>query len=135
MSVPSAGLAPRGLRVAAGAPSPGRDRAGCERASAGGSERATHRLVTAWPARSSARRARTSSGYFDIWGNPYVYIHHRDYGTKFSYQSPEGLLFEVEAQKNPATGTYYAPTTFQLWSLGSDGENQNGEGDDIVSWN
>ncbi len=73
--------------------------------------------------------------YVDIWGNPYVYIHNSDYGTKFSYQSTEGLLFEVEAQKNPATGTYYAPTTFQLWSLGSDGENQNGEGDDIVSWN
>ncbi len=73
--------------------------------------------------------------YADIWGNPYIYIHHRDYGTKFRYQSPEGLSFEVEARKNPATGTYYAPTTFQLWSLGADGENQNGEGDDIVSWN
>ncbi len=73
--------------------------------------------------------------YVDIWGNPYVYIHNRDYGKKFSYQSPEGLLFEVEAQKNPATGSYYAPTTFQLWSPGSDGENQNGEGDDVVSWN
>lgn len=72
--------------------------------------------------------------YVDMWGNPYIYIHHRDYGVKFKYQSPEGILFDVEAQKNPATGTYFAPTTFQIWSLGSDGINQNGAGDDLVSW-
>ena len=73
--------------------------------------------------------------YVDIWGNPYVYIHNRDYRTKFRYQTSDGTLFEVEAQKNPDTGTYFAPTTYQIWSLGADGENQNGGGDDIVSWN
>ena len=71
--------------------------------------------------------------YVDLWGNPYVYIHSKDYGKKFRYQNEEGI-FEVEAQKNPATGTYYAPTTFQLWSIGEDDLNENGNGDDIVSW-
>lgn len=72
--------------------------------------------------------------YVDFWGNPYVYIHSRDYGKKFKYQLEDGTFFDAEAQKNPATGTYFASSTFQLWSLGSDGLNQNGEGDDIVSW-
>jgi type II secretory pathway pseudopilin PulG len=72
--------------------------------------------------------------YVDIWGSPFVYIHSRDYGKKLKYQSEGGEVFEVEARKSPKTGTYHAPTTFQLWSLGPDGINQNGEGDDIVSW-
>ena len=72
--------------------------------------------------------------YTDLWGNPYIYIHSRDYGKKLKYQCEGGDVFEVEARKSAKTGTYYAPTTFQLWSLGPDGVNQNGEGDDIVSW-
>ncbi len=73
--------------------------------------------------------------YVDLWGNPYVYIHSRDYGKKLKYQLEDGTVFEAEARKNPTTGTYFASNTFQLWSLGSDGVNQNGDGDDIVSWN
>jgi prepilin-type N-terminal cleavage/methylation domain-containing protein len=72
--------------------------------------------------------------YTDIWKHPYIYIHHRDYNKKFRYQDGEGRILEVEAAKNPLTGGYAAPTTFQLWSLGPDGLNQNGEGDDICSW-
>ena len=72
--------------------------------------------------------------YGDVWGSPYVYIPATDYGKKLRYQGIEGEPFEVEARKNPTTGTYCAPTTYQLWSLGADGVNQNGEGDDIVSW-
>ncbi len=72
--------------------------------------------------------------YSDLWGNPFVYIHNRDYGSSFDYMTSEGEVFTVQAQKNPQTGTFYAPTSFQLWSLGGDGINQNGGGDDIVSW-
>jgi prepilin-type N-terminal cleavage/methylation domain-containing protein len=72
--------------------------------------------------------------YVDFWGSPFIYIHSRDYGKKFKYQAEGGDVFEVEAWKNPATGTYASPTTFQLWSVGIDEINQNGEGDDIVSW-
>jgi len=72
--------------------------------------------------------------YVDLWGAPYVYIHCRDYGKKLKYQLEDGTTFEAEARKNPTTGTYYAATTYQLWSLGPDGVNQNGDGDDVVSW-
>jgi len=72
--------------------------------------------------------------YVDLWRNPYVYIHHLDYGKEFSYQAADGRVFGVRAQKNSTTGTYYSPLTFQLWSLGVDGKNDNGGGDDIVSW-
>lgn len=72
--------------------------------------------------------------YTDLWGAPYVYIHNRDYGKKLKYQLEDGTTFEVEARKNPTTGAYFAPTTYQLWSLGPDGINQNGDGDDVVSW-
>ena len=72
--------------------------------------------------------------YVDFWGNPYIYINSRDYGRKLKYQAPGGKVFEVQACKNPTTGTYCSPTKFQLWSLGCDGINQNGGGDDIVSW-
>lgn len=72
--------------------------------------------------------------YVDLWGNPFVYLLSSDYGKKLKCQAPGGEVFEVEAQKNPATGTYCAPTTYQLWSLGPDGVNENGSGDDIVSW-
>ncbi|MBN1441187.1 MAG: type II secretion system protein, partial [Planctomycetes bacterium] len=73
--------------------------------------------------------------YTDLWGNPYVYVHHRDYGKKFRYQDADGNIFEVEAAKSSLTGDYAAPTSYQLWSLGPDGVNQNGGGDDVCSWN
>ena len=72
--------------------------------------------------------------YVDFWGNPYVYINARDYGKTFKYQPEGGVVFQVQACKNPTTATYCAPTRYQLWSLGPDGINQNGTGDDIVSW-
>lgn len=72
--------------------------------------------------------------YTDYWGNPYVYIHWRDYGKRLKYQGEDSSPVEVQAQKSPETGSYYAPTSYQIWSFGADGENQNGAGDDIVSW-
>lgn len=72
--------------------------------------------------------------YTDFWGNPYVYIHSANYGEKQQYQDGQGRIFEVEAARNPRTGGYAAPGSYQLWSLGPDGENQNGAGDDICSW-
>jgi prepilin-type N-terminal cleavage/methylation domain-containing protein len=70
----------------------------------------------------------------DYWGNPLVYIHHRDYDKKFKYVDAQGNSFTVKAQKSGKLGTYYNPRTFQLWSIGLDGTNQNGGGDDIKNW-
>lgn len=70
----------------------------------------------------------------DFWGNAFIYIHHRDYGKKFKYVDQEGNTFTVQAQKSAKLGTYFNPTTFQLWSLGPDMTNQNGGGDDVKNW-
>ncbi len=72
--------------------------------------------------------------YTDFWGNPYVYIHNSNYGKTYRYVDLEGNTVEVKAAKNSTTGEYAAPTSFQLWSFGHDGINENGGGDDICSW-
>jgi prepilin-type N-terminal cleavage/methylation domain-containing protein len=70
----------------------------------------------------------------DSWGNPLIYIHHRDYGKKFKYVDAEGNSFTVKAQKSKKLGTYFRPTTFQLWSMGPDMINHNGAEDDVKNW-
>ncbi len=70
----------------------------------------------------------------DFWGNPMVYIHHRDYGKKLKYTDMEGNQFTVKARKSKKLGVYYNPTTFQLWSIGPDMTNNDGAGDDIKNW-
>ena len=72
--------------------------------------------------------------YTDYWGNPYVYIHNVDYGKELTYQGVDGNKFTVRASKNSKTEGYSAPSSYQLWSLGPNGINENGEGDDICSW-
>ncbi|MHC5081136.1 MAG: hypothetical protein ACYTHN_19170 [Planctomycetota bacterium] len=67
----------------------------------------------------------------DAWGNPLIYIHHRDYGKTFTYKDSEGTTFTVEGRKNPETGAFYHPEGFQLWSVGEDLTNQREGGDDI----
>ena len=70
----------------------------------------------------------------DLWGNPYVYIHSNDYKTVGQLQNSEGKLSAVRAVKDPDTGGYVHPTSFQIWSLGPNGVNDNGGEDDICSW-
>lgn len=73
--------------------------------------------------------------YCDLWGNPYVYIHHRDYAArKIAYEGRDRKRVFVAAAKSAKTGTYHRPTTFQIWSFGPNGVNENGAGDDITSW-
>ena len=72
--------------------------------------------------------------YNDPWGNPYVYIHNRDYDRTFTIFDDEGRKVVVRAGRSSASATYHGPTTFQLYSLGPNGKYENGEGDDIGSW-
>jgi prepilin-type N-terminal cleavage/methylation domain-containing protein len=73
--------------------------------------------------------------FTDLWGNPYVYIHHRDYAASapHGYQGPKGRV-QVKAAKSATTGTFQKATSFQIWSFGPNGQNDGGEGDDITSW-
>ncbi|RME75768.1 MAG: prepilin-type N-terminal cleavage/methylation domain-containing protein [Planctomycetota bacterium] len=72
----------------------------------------------------------------DPWGRPLVYFHHRDYrgGRRI-----ERYLFDETEQRlrprpSPETGVYPAPVSFVIWSVGPDGVDQGGGGDDIASW-
>jgi prepilin-type N-terminal cleavage/methylation domain-containing protein len=75
----------------------------------------------------------------DSWGNPLVYFHHRDYeNPKSNLQRYElankKYASSVHPKKSLKTNTFPAWDSFQIWSFGPDGANNNGEGDDIVSW-
>ena len=72
--------------------------------------------------------------YSDLWGNPIIYIHSRDYGKQFKVQGDEGVIL-VGAKRDPETDGYFKPTEYQIWSLGIDGKNDEyEEGDDICHW-
>jgi len=63
--------------------------------------------------------------FSDAWDNPLIYIRYSDYGKVFTYsiQTEYGLdSIEVRALKNPKTGTYYNFESFQIISVGEDGE-------------
>jgi prepilin-type N-terminal cleavage/methylation domain-containing protein len=72
--------------------------------------------------------------YVDLWGTPYVYIHNRDYGKKLSVVNRHGNTVQITGVKSEKLGAYQAATSFQIWSFGPNGLNDNGEGDDIASW-
>jgi prepilin-type N-terminal cleavage/methylation domain-containing protein len=72
--------------------------------------------------------------FIDLWGNPFVYIHNRDFGKKLPYTDRQGTTVQAMASKSAKLGTYQAATSFQIWSFGPNGVNENGEGDDIASW-
>ena len=74
--------------------------------------------------------------YTDMWGNPFVYLHNRDYGNtkKMQYLDVQGRAVSIEASKSKKTESYHDSTTFQIWSFGPNRTNENGQGDDIVSW-
>jgi prepilin-type N-terminal cleavage/methylation domain-containing protein len=65
----------------------------------------------------------------DRWGSPYVYLHFVD------YEKPDGLNkyvtqtnaegFEITPVKSKKTKAFLGPASFQLWSLGPDGTNQD----------
>lgn len=70
----------------------------------------------------------------DAWGTPIVYIYNGDYGKTFIIRNKDGEDVEVQARKRP-DGRYYNANTFQLISLGPDG--QQGEGsvsDDVQNF-
>lgn len=69
----------------------------------------------------------------DAWGQPLVYFNHVTYALKQSWAVSEGHVPKVGAAKR-LDGSYFAATRFQIWSAGGNGLNENGRGDDLVSW-
>ncbi|MCI0651141.1 MAG: type II secretion system GspH family protein [Planctomycetes bacterium] len=74
----------------------------------------------------------------DPFGNPLVYVHFRDY-TAGSFEilgGKDGAFKKIMATpaRSEALGTFHNSTSFQIWSLGPDGKNEDGGGDDLGSW-
>lgn len=75
--------------------------------------------------------------YLDPWGNPFIYFHNRDYQSPeivSKYRVLDKTTFKAIPQKSEKTGNWHGFDSFQLWSAGPDGKNEDGEGDDITSW-
>jgi prepilin-type N-terminal cleavage/methylation domain-containing protein len=70
----------------------------------------------------------------DYWGNPFVYIHCRDYGKLRKFVDCEGQSHTLKAQKSKKLGTYHNINSYQMWSFGPNRINENGRGDDIANF-
>ncbi len=74
--------------------------------------------------------------FVDAWNNPLIYIRHSDFRRSFTY-NVEGEYgwqsIEVFALKDPETDTYYNYESFQLMSVGPDGEFDTE--DDVANFN
>ena len=89
-----------------------------------------------------AKKGLTSHGNNDLfelqdaWGNPIAYLHRQDYGREDSYLTiDEDDLIDtslIKAVKDPKTGNYHNPRSFQLISAGEDGV--FGTGDDLYNF-
>lgn len=82
---------------------------------------------------------RQAREIMDSWGNPLVYFHNRDYASPKSHMRTYKLASGRSRRgfapgKSKKTATYHSWSSYQIWSVGPNGENENGEGDDIVSW-
>jgi prepilin-type N-terminal cleavage/methylation domain-containing protein len=74
----------------------------------------------------------------DPYGNPYIYIHNADYDKTFKYQvgDEEVGSVKVTGTKSKKTGQFHGFKSFQLWSLGSHGNDVAGDEEDgeMTSW-
>jgi len=73
--------------------------------------------------------------FVDVWGNPLIYVHNNDYGDSFKITHERGgVMGTATASRSEEFGTFRSATSYQLWSSGPDGINENGAGDDLGSW-
>lgn len=82
-------------------------------------------------------KSSTLFEWVDEWGNPYIYIHYRDFqpNKQFKYMLGENNEdAQAVPQKSSKTGNYYGHLKFQLWSVGPNQINENGGGDDLGCW-
>ncbi len=75
----------------------------------------------------------------DSWGNPLVYVRGCEFGSLKSYMKrirlAEGGTVTIKLPKpDKLTGMLPCESSFIIWSLGPDGKDQQGGGDDVASW-
>lgn len=86
---------------------------------------------------SSSYSVPTLHELVDAWGQPFIYLHNKDYkkGHFVTLITDKGTeRSAVKGAKSEKTGQYQSLTSFQIWSVGPNGKNENGGGDDIASW-
>lgn len=95
---------------------------------------------------TSFLNVKDGNGLFELidpWGNPYVYVHADELAEGSMYPSAGGIItlrtiegtVELDLTVMRQTlGTEARGKRYYLWSMGPDGENNYGEGDDIASW-
>jgi prepilin-type N-terminal cleavage/methylation domain-containing protein len=74
----------------------------------------------------------------DPWKSPYIYFNARNYDDPAAYSSyvmVEGVGMQCVPAYNNNTSAFYAPMTFQIWSIGPNEEDNGGADDDVNSWN
>lgn len=86
------------------------------------------------PLSSSAIQSENLYEVVDFWGNPFVYIHCRDYKKKMKFVDAEGNIFTARAQKSKKLGTFHNADSYQMWSIGPNGKNEDGGGDDVPNF-
>jgi prepilin-type N-terminal cleavage/methylation domain-containing protein len=72
----------------------------------------------------------------DAWGNPFVYIYWKDYGAETEYQRDDGEKFKVQSASSGKFKKAENAHSYQIWSLGPNGQNLNGaeSSDDITNF-
>ena len=73
----------------------------------------------------------------DPWKSPYIYFNARDYDAPEpygSYITADGTGIQCVPAFNNNTSAFYAPMTFQIWSIGPNEEDNGGADDDVNSW-
>ena len=81
--------------------------------------------------------AKTLFELTDPWGNPFIYFHNRDYrgGARLErYTLQTGERANCKPHPGEKTGQYPAASSFVIWSVGANGQNEDGAGDDVASW-
>ena len=72
--------------------------------------------------------------FLDAWGRPFVYFSLDDYGTEQKWNSGRAQSVSVVASRCRAHDVVHTTNGFQLWSVGPNGRNESGSGDDVTSW-
>jgi len=78
--------------------------------------------------------------FVDPWGNPYVYVHWKDYDSakteksKYKYRMHDGKYAYIQPGKSKVTKNFHGEMKYMIWSFGPNKKNENGEGDDVTNW-
>lgn len=70
----------------------------------------------------------------DGWNHPLIYVRADRYAESFTATDDLGAAFAVTAHRDAGFGGYTRKDSFQIWSIGADGQNENGDGDDVGNW-